>query len=174
MAFRQRLYTLVTPRTARAGRVAVGVRAIVAAIVLVAPRWWADITARALDDAGRYWPVLLLLAIASALLLTGPARRSPERRRPEGSRLPLVIHVLVLLAGAVAVAVAASLLLWHLLGQPDVTAPVSVPAPAPPGQWTMQNTFDGMRIVLSVVAGIGAVVALTVAYRRHNGGVGDQ
>jgi hypothetical protein len=34
--------------------------------------------------------------------------------------------------------------------------------------WTVQNTFDAIKIALAVVAGIGGVVALTVAYRSRN------
>ncbi|WP_328426504.1 pentapeptide repeat-containing protein [Micromonospora sp. NBC_00389] len=81
--------------------------------------------------------------------------------------LPLWAHVGGLLVLSVAIAVGMGALLWWALGPPRLE-----PLPTAPGAaaWTVANTFDAMKIVLSVVAGVGAVVALTVAYRKQDQG----
>jgi pentapeptide repeat protein len=62
----------------------------------------------------------------------------------------------VLLAVAVVAALGAGA--WWLLGRPLIR-PVS--------GWTTGESFDFAKIVLAVVGGVGAVVALVVAYRRQ-------
>jgi hypothetical protein len=75
-------------------------------------------------------------------------------------------HVLVLVVVALVAAAGLSGLLWLLLGRPPIRAS---------GPWTTADTFDALKIVLSVIAGIGGIVALTVAYRRqHLGEAGDR
>jgi uncharacterized protein YjbI with pentapeptide repeats len=73
-------------------------------------------------------------------------------------RFSLFEHVVLLLGLAVGFGVVLAGLLWWALGQPELTI----------GQaWTTRNTFDALKIVLLVVAGIGGVVALTVSYRKQ-------
>ena len=103
-----------------------------------------------------------------------PANREPPEVKPRSS----LLHVVALLGLAVVAAGAIGFGLWFGLGQPDLSA--SVPAaPAPSGQPTTQTSkrsltvaerLDGLKIILAVVGGIGAVVALTVAYRRQRHG----
>ncbi|MEV6604905.1 pentapeptide repeat-containing protein [Kutzneria sp. NPDC051319] len=50
------------------------------------------------------------------------------------------------------------ILIWFALGRPLLES----------GTWTTSNSFDLAKIVLSVAGGIGAVVALVVAYRRQH------
>jgi hypothetical protein len=136
---------------------------------------------------GRHWlPVVLLVAGLGGLVVQAAIvvhrRRRPRtarrrRRDPVAVWLPLSAHVAGLLLLAVVVAVGVGGLLWWALGSPSVhhppastAPPAGAATPAPGGAWTVQNTFDAMKIVLSVVAGIGAVVALTVAYRKQDQG----
>ncbi|WIX91782.1 pentapeptide repeat-containing protein [Amycolatopsis sp. DG1A-15b] len=89
-----------------------------------------------------------------------PARVSPRS---------LFLHVGLLLLLATAVAVGFGTLLWLGLGSPNVTAP-STPTTgrttAPPAL-TAGERLEALKVILAVVAGIGAVVALTVAYRKQ-------
>jgi hypothetical protein len=64
----------------------------------------------------------------------------------------------------VAVAVAVGILLWEVVGQPTGIGPPGSPTAA---VWTAQDRLDAVKVVLTVVGGVGAVVALTVAYRRQ-------
>ena len=157
---------------------------VVLGLVAVAPRWWWRQFLTAQAAVGRHWLAVLLLVVGLAGLMIHGAATLHRRRRPDTARrrrrepvavwLPLSAHVAGLLLIAVLVAAAVAALLWWALGSPTVyptpaaTPPVGAPAPA--GAWTVQNTFDAMKIVLSVVAGIGAVVALTVAYRKQDQG----
>ena len=50
-------------------------------------------------------------------------------------------------------------LLWLAVGRPDLRVLQA--------DWKVSDSFDALKIVLAVVAGIGGVVALTVAYRRQ-------
>jgi uncharacterized protein YjbI with pentapeptide repeats len=63
-----------------------------------------------------------------------------------------------MLTTALAVAAVVLGLLWLLLGMPSTTTT------APLGT---SEIFDGLKIALTVVAGVGGVVALVVAYRRQ-------
>jgi uncharacterized protein YjbI with pentapeptide repeats/membrane protein implicated in regulation of membrane protease activity len=146
---------------------------VVLGVVAVAPlRWWRYLWA-ATVTAGWHWlPVLLLVAGLAGLTTRGAvallrrrqtltAQRRP--REPVAVWLPLSAHVAGLLLLAVLVAAGVGALLWWALGSPAGGA-----TPALEDAWTVQNTFDLVKIVLSVVAGIGAVVALTVAYRKQD------
>ena len=94
-----------------------------------------------------------------------PARVSPHS---------LFLHVALLLLLAITVAIGFGTLLWLGLGKPDITSPTppSTITPTPgkttaPPALTAGERLEGLKVVLAVVAGIGAVVALTVAYRKQ-------
>lgn len=76
------------------------------------------------------------------------------------TRLQLRRHVLVwlLLGGMIGCLVAWGL--WAMLGRPAV-------APSQPGTLTPIDIFDGIKIALTVVGGIGAVIVLVVVYRHQ-------
>ncbi|WP_157876492.1 pentapeptide repeat-containing protein [Streptomyces sp. Root264] len=79
---------------------------------------------------------------------------------PRGAmRWPLGLHIAVVLVLAVAAAITVLGLLWLMLGAPQV----QVSGPLKPG-----DTYDAIKIALAVVAGVGGVVALVVAYRRQH------
>jgi hypothetical protein len=143
-----------------AGLVVAGVAALVPA------RWW-RFAWLPLTWLTRHWPgtVLIVLGLAGSALVgvlrwrsARQAGRGQRRAAPIAVRLPLLVHVLLLLALATAVAVVVGLGLWWVLGRPGTGAV---------GGWSTQDTFDALKIALSVVAGVGAVVALTVAYRKQ-------
>ncbi|MEE1759742.1 pentapeptide repeat-containing protein [Streptomyces sp. SP18BB07] len=69
------------------------------------------------------------------------------------------MHIVVVLVLAVAAALTVLGLLWLMLGEPRV----QVSGPLKPG-----DTYDAIKIALAVVAGVGGVVALVVAYRRQH------
>jgi membrane protein implicated in regulation of membrane protease activity len=73
--------------------------------------------------------------------------------------LRLGLHVAVVLALAVAAAIIVLGLLWLMLGAPRVRAS---------GPLKPADTYDAIKIALAVVAGVGGVVALVVAYRRQH------
>lgn len=73
-------------------------------------------------------------------------------------RISLGLNIVILLAVTVAAAVCFGSMLWWLLGRPPI------------GQvsgWTTANSFDFAKIVLALIGGVGAVVALVVAYRKQ-------
>lgn len=70
----------------------------------------------------------------------------------------LLNHVLVVLLLAIGIAVATLLVLWTIAGQPRLPAIAAL---------QIDDLFNGIKIALAVVAGIGGVVALVVAYRRQ-------
>ncbi len=72
--------------------------------------------------------------------------------------MPLVANIALVLGGAVVVAVALGLGLWWGIGKPTI---------ATNEPWTAKEGFDFVKIVLTVVGGIGAVVALVVSYRKQ-------
>jgi len=81
----------------------------------------------------------------------GRFRREWEERPP----IPLAAHVLVMLLAALAVLAG---LLWLLTS--DRTSPLTAAR-------TDQITLEVIRLAFYAVAGIGGVIALTVAYRRQ-------
>ncbi|WP_203784608.1 pentapeptide repeat-containing protein [Paractinoplanes rishiriensis] len=93
-------------------------------------------------------------------------RGGDDRRRPVAERVPLFVHVAALLALAFLVAVVAGLGMWVAVGRPDLSSATT--SGAGTAAWSIANTFDALKIVLAIVAGIGGVVALTVAYRRQD------
>ncbi|WP_141975928.1 hypothetical protein [Saccharothrix saharensis] len=87
------------------------------------------------------------------------ARRKPPRRGP-ALRLPFAAHIALWLVLGVTVAALTAWVLWLLLGQPTLR-------PAGSGPATSQEKFDGLKIALTVVGGVGDVIALTAAYRKQ-------
>ncbi|MFF3918987.1 pentapeptide repeat-containing protein [Streptomyces sp. NPDC001852] len=90
-----------------------------------------------------------------------PSAESPESSSPASRgvmRWSLGRHVAVVLVVAVAAVVVVLGLLWLVLGAPRIRV-IGVLGPA--------DTYDAIKIALTVVAGSGGVVALVVAYRRQ-------
>ncbi|MGW3811073.1 hypothetical protein [Micromonospora sp. NPDC005113] len=127
--------------------------------VAVAPSWWGAVGRTAITWACRHWPPGLLLGGGALVLVWWAIRTLHRRRWPESVRrdrrmptmvwLPLWAHVGGLLVLSVVIAVGMGALLWWALGRPRLE-----PLPTGPGAaaWTVANTFDAMKIVLSVVA----------------------
>ncbi|MGW4116222.1 pentapeptide repeat-containing protein [Actinosynnema sp. NPDC004786] len=135
------------------GRKALAAGFLIAAAVGLAPeRWWWAATEVA-RWTGRHWPAVTLAVAAAVLLAAGRGHgpRTALGRRPRLPAVPLVVHVALVMAVTAAVAVGVGVLLWHVLGGPA----------------TVPERLDALKVVLTVVGGIGAVVALTVAYRRQ-------
>jgi Pentapeptide repeats (9 copies) len=152
-------------------RQVLAVLSLVAAVVSVAPAWWAHAVVSVARWPGRFWLVAVLASVALALL-GGSRRRNVMMavgRRSRTPAMPLPLHVALLLGVAAAVAVAVGALLWRVLGKPVVGAasgqPVAAGSAAP--VWSASDTLDAVKVVLMVVGGVGAVVALAVAYRRQ-------
>jgi hypothetical protein len=106
------------------------------------------------------------------------ARRSSPPRTVRPSRVrprSLLIHVALLLVLGIGVAIGAGVLLWLGLGRPqlsttvaDTTSAQQRRSPSPGGPvLTSAEWLDSVKIVLAVAGGVGAVVALTVAYRKQ-------
>jgi membrane protein implicated in regulation of membrane protease activity len=74
-------------------------------------------------------------------------------------RWPLGLHIAVVLVLAVVATITVLALLWMTLGAPRVQAS---------GPLKPSDTYDAVKIALTVVAGAGGVVALVVAYRRQH------
>jgi len=89
-----------------------------------------------------------------------PLKRLLSTRRGLGRGLAM--HVSALLAVSVLTAIGIGWLLWIALGRPAIRTG------GPGVVWTPGDTFDAMKIVLAIVGGVGAVVALTVGYRRQS------
>ncbi|WP_236594855.1 hypothetical protein [Saccharothrix sp. 6-C] len=154
------------PRGRRVRR-ALAAMALLAAVAGLAPPWWWQAAVAAGRWAGRHWPVVVLVLVAGALSVGG--RRHPSvtmlGRRPRTPAMPLLVHVALLLGSAAAIAAGAGVVLWDLLGQP--TDRPQAPGAPPTPTWGVQERLDAVKVVLTVVGGVGAVVALTVAYRRQ-------
>jgi hypothetical protein len=67
-------------------------------------------------------------------------------------------HIVAVLVLAAAVFVAAVILIWLGLGGPH---------PRPDADFTTTNQLEIVKLALAVVAGVGGVVALVVAYQRQ-------
>lgn len=67
-------------------------------------------------------------------------------------------HVVVMIAIAAGSAILIGFLLWLILGHPSLHIG---------GQWNADDSFNFAKIVLTIVGGIGAIVALVVAYRKQ-------
>lgn len=83
-------------------------------------------------------------------------RRSPADR--PRLRISLGLNIALLLVVTVVAAVGSGVVVWWLLGRPLIR---------PASAWTTGESFDFAKIVLALVGGAGAVVALVVAYRRQ-------
>ncbi|QFZ17786.1 pentapeptide repeat-containing protein [Saccharothrix syringae] len=70
---------------------------------------------------------------------------------------------MLLLGAAVVVAGVVGLLLWGVLGGPAV----GVLGASTATEWEVRDRLEAVKVVLAVVGGVGAVVALAVAYRRQ-------
>jgi hypothetical protein len=79
---------------------------------------------------------------------------------PEPVRLKLAWHIALALLVGVVVAAAVGLVLWFALGRPSLH-------PRQRGLLNPSEIYDGIKIALTVVAGIGGVIALVVAYRKQ-------
>lgn len=90
----------------------------------------------------------------------------------------LLRHVALLLGISLALVTAFGVLLWLGLGRPDLTLPPPSPASTrtepsatiPRSGLSVTERLDSLKVVFAVVAGIGAIVALTVAYRKQRDG----
>ncbi|MGM1065724.1 pentapeptide repeat-containing protein [Saccharothrix sp. Mg75] len=159
---------LGSPRASRVRRALTAVL-LVAAVVSVAPGWWAGAVVSAARHVVRFWPTVVL-ALAAVASVVGGRRRTVRMtlgRRPRAPGIPLSVHVVLLLASAVAVTGVVGLLLWGVLGGSPVGAPGQSPPPGASAGWSVQDRLDAVKVVLAVVGGLGAVVALAVAYRRQ-------
>jgi uncharacterized protein YjbI with pentapeptide repeats len=82
------------------------------------------------------------------------------------SRMRLGVHVALVLVVAVVSAAVIGAVLWWLLGRPPLRQA---------GGWTTANSFEFAKIVLALIGGVGAVVALVIAYRKqHLGEAAEQ
>ena len=169
-AVRARFAAFLPPRwwkRARAPirRVVAAVSGLLAGVVAVAPAWWWHRLTAVTTGPGWRWLPILLVAAGGIVLVREAVRRwrrgGPGRGRPVAERVPLFGHVTVLLLLAAVVAAAVGTGLWLAFGRP------SLATAGRPSAWSVENTFDAMKIMLAVVAGIGGVVALTVAYRKQ-------
>jgi hypothetical protein len=75
-------------------------------------------------------------------------------------RISLFWHALSMVLVGVLIFIGSATGLWLLLGRPKL-------APRSPGPLTPTDMYDGIKIALTVVGGIGGVIALVVAYRRQ-------
>jgi hypothetical protein len=105
----------------------------------------------------------------------GPVFRTkrPSRVRPRS----LLRHVALLLVISFILVIAVGALLWLGLGRPNLSlpSPASTPTTRPSGAspqsgLTVADRLNSLKVVLAVVGGIGAIVALTVAYRKQRDG----
>ena len=74
-------------------------------------------------------------------------------------KLGLVRHILLLLLAALILGSGASYLLWLALGSPKF--------PRGGAALTVGEVYNGVKLALAAVAGVGAVAALAVAYRKQ-------
>jgi hypothetical protein len=95
-------------------------------------------------------------------------KKRPERVRPRS----LWLHVGIILLITAAAVAASGLLLWALLGRPEFGPPREVPTSAPSvnpkgASLSASERLEAAKVVLAAVGGLGAIVALTVTYRRQ-------
>lgn len=90
------------------------------------------------------------------------ARKKPPREDGSERRLPLgVVVALVLLGGGLIGLVSLMSLNWMLRSEPFWSLPT------PPTQRGRPQPLEIVKVALTIVAGVGGLVALTVAYRRQ-------
>ncbi|WP_312877563.1 pentapeptide repeat-containing protein [Lentzea indica] len=106
-----------------------------------------------------------LSVVTSALYDAGMRlRRRPNDRAR--SRMSLGLNIVLVLGVAVAATAVFGAGLWLVLGRPPIRQVSG---------WTTANSFEFAKVVLALVGGAGAVVALVVAYRKQRlGEVADQ
>ena len=87
--------------------------------------------------------------------------RFASQREPSTKLWPksMLVHVGLLLVLALVLAGVLGVGVWFALGRPDVIAP--------PRPLTARERLDSVKVILAVIAGIGGIVALTVAYRKQ-------
>jgi len=131
--------------------------ALVVGVVLMAPGWWwHHLTAVIAGPGWLRWLAVLLTAAGGIGLGWVAGRRwrrgGAARRRPVAERVPLFGHVAVLLLFAAGVAAAVGAGIWAALGRPDLVVPDATGAgattPGGAAGWSVQNTFDAIKIVL--------------------------
>jgi hypothetical protein len=99
-------------------------------------------------------------------------RRKPSPLRPASQ----FTHVVVMIGIAIVLMVAFGFVVWLLVGHPNLsaptpTAPGRADTPGPPSAGlTVAERLDMLKVILAVVGGTGAIVALTVAYRKQREG----
>jgi hypothetical protein len=105
----------------------------------------------------------------------GPVFRTkrPSRVRPRS----LLRHVVLLLGISLILVIGVGALLWLGLGRPNLSlpspasTPITTPSGAPPQSGlTVADRLNSLKVVLAVVGGIGAIVALTLDFRTFAGG----
>jgi hypothetical protein len=77
-------------------------------------------------------------------------------------------HVALLVVLSVALTAVVGFVLWLLLAKPDLAT--TTPPATGPRPLTAAERLDSLKLALAVVAGIGGIVALTVAYRKQRQG----
>ncbi|PRX16783.1 hypothetical protein CLV67_118114 [Actinoplanes italicus] len=77
-------------------------------------------------------------------------------------------HVALLVVVSLALTVVVGFVLWLLLAKPDLAT--TTPPATGPRPLTAAERLDSLKLALAVVAGIGGIVALTVAYRKQRQG----
>lgn len=101
--------------------------------------------------------------IRAMLRAIKPTGRGGMSSSGEPLRLSLFMHAVLMVVFGVGVASLTGWALWLILGEPKF-------APSHPGPLTPTDIYDGIKIALTVVGGIGGVIALVVAYRRQRYG----
>ncbi|MFG2108829.1 pentapeptide repeat-containing protein [Micromonospora chersina] len=81
-------------------------------------------------------------------------------RRRSSLQIPLYVHIAFWLIVGLLVATGVLCILWQSYGRPKL-------ASLPAGGVEPRTLFDAAKVALTVVAGLGGVVALVVAYRRQ-------
>ena len=78
---------------------------------------------------------------------------------------PISVHFVLVALVALAICIGAGWLLWRGAGSPPAAG--SPPVAGRPKPLTLRDQFDLVKIALSIVVGVGGLVALVVAYRRQ-------
>lgn len=159
----------------------VGYPALAVGIIAAAPTWWWGLARNLGVVAVKHWLATLCFVVAAAAFSTAVGRwwwpwlhERPSTWVPVTSRIPLLLHIVMLVLLSVTVFAGLAWATWQSAGQPDPfpTGAQQLPDPgqpvAPHADWTIANTLDAIKILLSVVVGIGGIVALTIAYRKQD------
>jgi hypothetical protein len=169
-----------TPRPSASHRVLAAFVGYPALMVGVVAWWWK--VARDLGSvSARHWVASLCFIVAAAAFSAAVGRwwwpwlhERPATWVPVTARVPLLLHIGILALLSVAVFAGLAWVTWLSAGRPDPFPTVARESSAsgqtaePPVGWTIANTLDVVKILLAVVAGIGGIVALTIAYRKQD------